>query len=111
MVDESDSEAKEFAHRVLRCALEVLDRHRPLAHLGAIADPPVVSMVRTVVKGGFVPGAELGTAVLRRVDVVMVTGAAAELCASYDRGHRHYALAARIARTRAGWRLTALRVL
>lgn len=108
---ESDSEAKEFAHRVVRCALEVLDRHRPVAQLGHIADPAVVSVVRTVIKGGFVPGAELGTAVLRRVDVVMVNGAAAEVCASYDRGHRHFALAARIARTRAGWRLTALRVL
>ncbi|WP_159080638.1 Rv3235 family protein [Nocardia suismassiliense] len=110
-MDEVDSGAKEFAHRGLRCALEVLDRHRPVAQLGAIADPSVVSVVRTIVNGDFVPGSELGTAVLRRVDVVMVNGAAAELCGSYDRGHRHFALAARIARTRAGWRLTALRVL
>ncbi|WP_433665437.1 Rv3235 family protein [Nocardia sp. CA-128927] len=111
-IGESDSEAREFAHRALRLTLEVLDHRRPIAHLDAMADLSVVSTVRTLVRGGFVPGHVLGTAVLTRVDVVMVNSDAAELCAAYDRGHRHFALAAHIARTRADrWHMTALRVL
>ncbi|WP_223885468.1 Rv3235 family protein [Nocardia colli] len=111
-IAEPDSAAREFAHGALRIALEVLDHRRPIAHLDAIAEPPVVSAIRTLVAGDYVPGRALGTAVLTRVNVVMVNSDAAELCAAYDRGHRHFALAAHIARTRADhWRMTALRVL
>ncbi|MFD6156720.1 Rv3235 family protein [Nocardia sp. NPDC060256] len=111
LIDESDSDARQFAGRALRLALEVLDRRRPVAHLGTMADASVVSAVGTLVSGGFVPGHAMGVAILTRVDVVMVNDVAAELFAAYDRGHRHFALAARITRTRGrGWRLTALRV-
>ncbi|MEU7138386.1 Rv3235 family protein [Nocardia sp. NPDC046473] len=111
LIDESDSDARQFARRALRVALEVLDRRRPVAHLGTMADASVVAAVGTLVRGGFVPGCGVGVAVLTRVDVVKVNEIAAELFAAYDRGHRHFALAARITRTRGGsWRLTAIRV-
>jgi hypothetical protein len=110
-IDETDGEARQFAQRVVRLALEVLDHRRPVAHLNTMADASVVSAVRTLVRGGFAPGRALGVAVLTRVDLVMVNDGAAELFAAYDRGQRHFALAARITRTRrAGWRLTAIRV-
>ncbi len=110
-IDESDSEARQFAQRAVRVVLEVLDRRRPVAHLDSIANTSVVAAVRTLVRDDLVPGRALGVAVSPRVDVVMVSDAAAELVAAYDRGSRHFALAARISRTRRkGWRLTAVRV-
>lgn len=108
---EVDSATKLFADRTLRLTLEVLDHRRPVAQLAAVAEPAVLSAVRTLVRADLAPGRTLGAAVLTRVDVVMVDAAAAEVCAAYDRGTRHFALAARITRTRAkGWRLSALRL-
>ncbi|MEV6431962.1 Rv3235 family protein [Nocardia sp. NPDC051463] len=108
---EVNSATKLFADRTLRLTLEVLDHRRPVAQLAAVAEPPVLSAVRTLVRADLVPGRTLGAAVLTRVDVIMVDAAAAEVCAAYDRGGRHFALAARITRTRAkGWRLSALRL-
>ncbi|MBF6247767.1 hypothetical protein IU471_30070, partial [Nocardia elegans] len=53
----------------------------------------------------------LGSAVHLRVRLRLLDTDTAEVWAGYDRGGRHFALAARVARTRAtGWRLTALRV-
>ncbi|MFE9575937.1 Rv3235 family protein [Nocardia sp. NPDC006044] len=110
-INRAESDARQFSDQALRIALEVLDRRRPVAHLAGMAEATVVAAVRTLVKGDFVPGRELGTAVLKRVDVAMIDDSAAELFAAYARGHRRFALAARIARTRAdGWRITALRV-
>ncbi|MFC9433412.1 Rv3235 family protein [Nocardia sp. NPDC057030] len=110
-IDRAESDAQQFSDQALRIALEVLDRRRPIAHLASMAEPTVVAAVRTLVKGDFVPGRGLGTAVLKRVDIAMIDDSAAELFAAYARGHRRFALAARIARTRAeGWRITALRV-
>ncbi|MFD0364116.1 Rv3235 family protein [Nocardia sp. GCM10030253] len=108
---EVDSATKIFVDRTLRLALEVLDHRRPVAQLVAVAEAPVVSAIRTLVRADLAPGRTLGAAVLTRVDVVMVDAAAAEVCAAYDRSRRHFALAARITHTRAkGWRLSVLRL-
>lgn len=95
----------------MRVALEVLDRRRSVAQLAAVADPTVIAAVRTLIGADLVPGRSLGVAVPIRVSVTLVDAKTAEVYAGYARGRRHFALAARIARTRsAGWRLTALRI-
>ncbi|MBL1078155.1 hypothetical protein JK358_27485 [Nocardia sp. 2] len=90
--------------------LEVLDGRRSVAQLSPLAETAVLACVRTLVISGTVPGGEIGVATLTRVDVIMSGFAVAEVCAGYDRGTRHFALAARIQRGRSGWRLTAFRV-
>jgi hypothetical protein len=106
-----DSATKAFVDRTLRLALEVLDHRRPVGQLAAVAEVPVVAAVRTLVRADLAPGRTLGAAVLTRVDVTMVDATAAEVCAAYNRGPRHFALAARITHTRAkGWRLSVLRL-
>lgn len=110
-VGEGYSSARKFAERALRVVLEVLDHRRPVGQLSAVAYPPVVAALRSLVGGDLVPARELGVAVLARVDIAMVDPAAAEVYARYHRGTRHFAVAARIACTRAdGWKVTALRV-
>ncbi|MFD6356375.1 Rv3235 family protein [Nocardia tengchongensis] len=108
--DERNTAAGQFARGALRVALEVVDGRRPAGHLGPFAEPAVVAAVRTLASVRRSPRRELGTATLTRVDVIMVEAAAAEVCAGYDRGGRHFALAARIVRGRSGWRLAAFRV-
>lgn len=107
---ESQSAAQEFAERALRSALEILDGRRPLGHLIALAEPRVVAAMSTLVSANLAPGRTSGTAVLRRVNVTMHSRAAAEIYAGYDRGPRHFAIAARIEHSRKGWRLAALRL-
>ncbi|WP_067525597.1 Rv3235 family protein [Nocardia uniformis] len=102
--------ARKFAWRTAQVALEVLDGRRPPAQLATIADAAVVAAVRTLVGARLVPGRELGAAVLTRIDVVMVDSTRAEVCGGYDRGPRHFALAAGITRGRRGWRMTVFRV-
>ncbi|WP_157513949.1 Rv3235 family protein [Nocardia concava] len=107
--DEYNTAAREFAGKALRSALEVLDGRRPAGQLGAFAEPAVVAAVRTLAGAGRLPGRELGSATLTRVDVIIAEPGRAEVCAGYDRGTRHFALAARIVRGRSGWRLAAFR--
>ncbi|MGX1774697.1 Rv3235 family protein [Nocardia brasiliensis] len=102
--------AKEFAQWAVRLVLEVLDHRRLVTHLTPVADARIVAALRTMVNTDVVPGRGLGVAVPGRVTVCMVDANTAEVCAGYDRGPRHFALAARIIRTRGQWRLTALRV-
>lgn len=104
------STASSFAERVLRLALEVLDRRRPVTQLCAVAEPRARAAIGTLLAEGLIPGRELGTAVLARVDIAMVHSTAAEVFASYDRGDQHFAIAARIVRTRQQWRLAVFRV-
>ncbi|MEV0340785.1 Rv3235 family protein [Nocardia sp. NPDC050713] len=109
--DELIRSARKFAERSLRLTLEVLDQRRPIGQLASIAEPAVVSAVRTLIVGDLAPGRTLGVAVLARVAVTPVDARTAEVFAGYDRGPRRFALAGRIVHTRAaGWRLTALRV-
>ncbi|AFU00218.1 hypothetical protein AW168_32060 [Nocardia brasiliensis] len=102
--------AKEFARWVVRLVLEVLDHRRLVTHMASVADARIVAALRTMVNTDVIPGRGLGVAVPGRVTVRMVDAKTAEVCAGYDRGPRHFALAARITRTRGQWRLTALRV-
>ncbi|AYF74304.1 hypothetical protein D7D52_10985 [Nocardia yunnanensis] len=90
--------------------MEVLDGRRPAGQLGPLAEPAVVAAVRTLAGARRLPGRELGSATLTRVDVIIAEPGKAEVCAGYDRGARHFALAARIVRGRSGWRLAAFRV-
>ncbi|MEC3956736.1 Rv3235 family protein [Nocardia sp. CDC153] len=108
--DEYNTAARQFAGKVVRLALEVLDGRRPPAQLAVVADPAVVAAARTLAGARTLPGRGLGSATLTRVDVIMADPGAAEVCAAYDRGARHFALAARIVRGRSGWRLAAFRV-
>ncbi|MGW4845827.1 Rv3235 family protein [Nocardia brasiliensis] len=102
--------AKEFAQWAVRLVLEVLDHRRLVTHMTSVADARIVAALRTMVNTDVIPGRGLGVAVPGRVTVRMVDARTAEVCAGYDRGPRHFALAARIVRTRGQWRLTALRV-
>ncbi|SUB40499.1 Rv3235 family protein [Nocardia brasiliensis] len=102
--------AKEFARWAVRLVLEVLDHRRLVTHMTSVADARIVAALRTMVNTDVIPGRGLGVAVPGRVSVRMVDADTAEVCAGYDRGPRHFALAARITRTRGQWRLTALRV-
>ncbi|MEU2039711.1 Rv3235 family protein [Nocardia niwae] len=109
--DETRSVAHRFAESAVRIVLEVLDRRRPVPQLAVVADATVVAAVRTLIGGDLVPGRAIGVAVPIRVRVVLVDDKTAEVFATYGRGVRRFALAARIARTRsAGWRVTALRI-
>ncbi|MEU0503295.1 Rv3235 family protein [Nocardia sp. NPDC005998] len=108
---EVDSAAQQFVERALRLALEILDHRRPVAQLTSVATPAVVAAVRTLVRADLAPGRTLGAAVLHRASLMMVDASTAEVFAAYDRGRRHFAIAARIAHTRStGWRLTVFRV-
>ncbi|WP_051407268.1 Rv3235 family protein [Nocardia sp. CNY236] len=109
--EQTRAAARRFAESAVRVVLEALDRRRPVSQLKVVADATVVSAVRTLIGGDLVPGRRKGVAVPVRVGVVLVDTRTAEVYAGYTRGGRHFALAARIARTRTtGWRLTALRV-
>ncbi|WP_157535432.1 Rv3235 family protein [Nocardia inohanensis] len=107
---EEVSGARQFAVAVLRVALEVLDGRRPVPQLTVLADRTVLAAIHTLHTAAEVPGRELGSACLSSVNVIMSDPRAAEVFAGYDRGTRHFALAARIVRGRSGWRLTAFRV-
>lgn len=67
--------------------------------------------IRTIVTENSAPHRALGAAVLLRVEVTMLDPATAELCARYQRGPRHFALAARMECGRSkDWLLTAFRL-
>ncbi|WP_225728415.1 MULTISPECIES: Rv3235 family protein [unclassified Nocardia] len=111
--DTADTSMKSFVDQALRLVLEVLDHRRPVRHLALVADVSVVSAIQTLVRMELVPGRQLGIAILYRAGLQLVTPTAAEISASYDRGERHFALAARMERTRptGNWRLTTVRIL
>ncbi|WP_067574714.1 Rv3235 family protein [Nocardia acidivorans] len=110
MCDEVGTPPLQFAGVALRLALEVLDGRRPPVQLRPLAEPGVIAALRTLAEHRQAPGCEFGAATLTRIDVIMTDSKAAEVCAGYDRGTRHFALAARIVRGRSGWRLTVFRV-
>ncbi len=94
-----------FADAALRRVLEVIDRRRPFGQLRPLVAPalidPVVALARTT---------HSATATLRRVRLRMVDDEAAEVFASYTRGSRVRAIAARVERYRDGWRIVALQI-
>lgn len=103
--------AREFAGNALRILLEVLDRRRPVAQLGALCTPALVCTVGSLVANDHVPGRALGAAVPVGTRLFPAGEHAAELVAMYQRGSRRFAVAGRLEHSATGWKLTALRIM
>jgi uncharacterized protein DUF6459 len=100
-----------FANTVLRRALEVSDRRRPVAQLRPLLAPALFDAVATVTARTSLEGA----AVLRRVrlrstDVLDGEATAAEVFGTYSRGRRVRAVAGRVELVNGRWLMTALQL-
>ena len=100
-----------FADTALRRVLEVVDRRRPIAQLRNSLRPSLIDTVAVLSRS---PATE-GTAVLRRVrlrtlEVGLQEPAAAEVFATYTRGTRVRAIAARVEVVNGRWQLVALQI-
>ena len=102
-----------FADATLRRVLEVIDRRRPIAQLRPLLAPALIDTVVSLTRA---PAGRDGAAVLRRVRL-RTAGfddagpSAAEVFATYTRGRRVRAIAARIEVSRADrWQLVALQI-
>lgn len=100
--DTVDPAARAFAVSAVTMVLEVLDRRRPLAHLTGVAVGHIVDQVAVLTAARAAqtrpPGTVPSTASLSRVHLQWSGPDAAEITASYARGPRVHALAARIQR-------------
>lgn len=97
-----------FAEAALRRVLEVADRRRPIAQLRSLVTPGLIDTVTALTR---VP--QTAVATLRRVRVRMVDDddeIQAEVFATYTRGHRVRAIAARIEQVNNRWRIVALQI-
>ncbi|UVE94835.1 Rv3235 family protein [Dietzia sp. B32] len=114
--------ARRAAHALVVMALEVVDRRRAPQHTKGAFPPHLVEMLRTLARDG-VPGRHLGPARIHRLHIHAADpgrtdshegpGPAAvdyEVCATYARGPRLFAVAARIQVTPTGARCAALRL-
>ncbi len=111
--------AQRAAHTVIRMALEVIDRRRPPHQTRGAFPAHLGEMLQTLAREG-VPGRGLGPARIHRLHISAVGpggGADAgsetgdyEVCATYARGPRLFAVAARIRVTPTGATCTALRL-
>lgn len=114
--------ARRAAHALIVMALEVVDRRRAPQHTRNAFPPHLVEMLRTLAREG-VPGRHLGPARVHRVHIHGVDPSAPrdeappetvgddyEICATYARGPRLFAVAARIRVTPTGAVCTALRL-
>lgn len=98
--------ATQFAELVLRRVLEVVDRRRPPAQLRPLISPQVLDAVLAVR-----PARQAAAATLRRVRLRTAPGpGAAEVFATFTRGPRVHAIAARVELHGGRWQLTALQV-
>ena len=103
-------QAAAFADAALRRVLEVIDRRRPAAQLGAVLAPCLVDSVLAVSRAA---AAAPGAAVLRRMRVQPAFGDdAAEVFGSYSRGERVHAIACRVEQlpTPGRWLVVALHI-
>ncbi|MDP7703543.1 MULTISPECIES: Rv3235 family protein [unclassified Mycobacterium] len=102
-------QAATFADAALRRVLEVIDRRRPAAQLGAVLAPYLVDAVVAVSRAA---AGTTGAAVLRRMRVQPALGDdAAEVFGSYSRGERVHAIACRVERLPPGrWLVVALHI-
>jgi hypothetical protein len=106
--------AAAFADAALRRVLEVIDRRRPIAQLRPMLTPPLLDMVFTLTRTAGPDKA----AVLRRVRLrtAAVDGQdtrqpmAAEVFATYTRGHRVRAIAGRVEVKQGRWCIVALHI-
>lgn len=94
-----------FADAALRRVLEVIDRRRPVAQLQPLVAPALIDAVVALTRT-----THTATATLRRVRLRVVDDEAAEVFASYTRGQRVRAIAARVERHRDRWRIVALQI-
>jgi hypothetical protein len=102
-------EAAVFADAALRRVLEVIDRRRPIGQLRAMLAPPLVDSVTALARRPHTAAANLCRVRLRCVE----DGAqSAEVFATYTRGGRVHAIAAKIARIDGThrWRVEALQI-
>ncbi|MCT7660949.1 Rv3235 family protein [Mycobacterium sp. CPCC 205710] len=97
-----------FADTALRRILEVIDRRRPVAQLRPLVTPALIDTVLELTRSPHNAAARLHRVRVRMVDDR--DGEAAEVFATYTRGARVRALAARIALTGGNWRVVALQV-
>jgi hypothetical protein len=98
--------ATQFAEMVLRRVLEVVDRRRPPAQLRPLISPQVLDAVLALP-----PARQAAAATLRRVRLRAAPDpAAAEVFATFTRGPRVHAIAAKVELRSGRWQLTALQV-
>lgn len=103
-----------FADGALRRVLEVIDRRRPIAQLRRVLTPALIDAVLTLTR----EQGRQGAAMLRRVrlraadDASALQGdtTAAEVFATYTRGGRVRAIAARIEFVGGRWQMVALQI-
>ncbi|GAA2066076.1 Rv3235 family protein [Williamsia deligens] len=100
VTDTVDPAARAFAVSALTMVLEVMDRRRPLAHLTGVAVGHIVDQIAVLTAARVAqvrPGAPTPTtASLARVHLQWAGPDAAEVTATYARGPRVHAVAARI---------------
>lgn len=114
--------ARRAAHALVVMALEVVDRRRAPQHTRGAFPPHLVEMLRTLARDG-VPGQHLGPARIHRLHIHAADPGGAdarrpaenegvdyEVCATYARGPRLFAVAARIRVTPTGASCAALRL-
>lgn len=114
--------ARRAAHALVIMALEVVDRKRAPHHTRGAFPPHLVEMLRTLARVG-VPGQHLGPARVHRLHIHAAGPAPGdsdpgrsngaveyEVCATYARGPRLFAVAARVRVTDTGATCTALRL-
>lgn len=120
--DEVPVPARRAAHALIVMALEVVDRRRAPQNTRGAFPPHLVEMLRTLARVG-VPGQQLGPARIHRLHIHAAgaptpeTGPGGEdeareyeVCATYARGPRLFAVAARIRVTPTGAGCAALRL-
>ncbi|MCT2263772.1 Rv3235 family protein [Dietzia cinnamea] len=120
--DEVPVPARRAAHALIVMALEVVDRRRAPQNTRGAFPPHLMEMLRSLARVG-VPGQHLGPARIHRIHIHAAgaapgdTGADGdpgprdyEVCATYARGPRLFAVAARIRVTPTGAGCTALRL-
>lgn len=113
--------ARRSAHALVLMALEVVDRKRAPQNMRGAFPDHLVAMLRSLSRTG-VPGRDLGPARIHRLHMHPAGAAAGsgpgadretvdyEVCATYARGPRLFAVAARIRVTPTGASCTALRL-
>lgn len=103
IADRVDPSARAFAVSALTMLLEIIDRRRPVAQLASVAAPHIVDQVsvwsaRPQAASTAPPRARPPAATLMRVHLQWSGPDAAEVSATYSRGVRVKAMAARVQR-------------
>ncbi|GGF25332.1 Rv3235 family protein [Williamsia phyllosphaerae] len=103
IADRVDPSARAFAVSALTMLLEIIDRRRPVAQLASVAAPHIVDQVsvwsaRPQPASAAPPRARPPAATLMRVHLQWSGPDAAEVSATYSRGVRVKAMAARVQR-------------